>query len=322
MDTATFEGTFEGTSERTSEGTSTATSTRTDVIERLRSGLGEAVRRRITGDDRDERAHQLFEAPGPRWFGEDRPIRIVHGDAAMFVGGLAALLLQTLHPAAMAGVARHSDYRHDPWGRLQRTADFLAATTYGPRAEAERAVATVRAIHERVRGTTEEGLAYSATDPHLLRWVHVGEVHSFLTAHRRYGTTRLDAAGYDGYVEDLAQIASALGVPAPPRSVRALEDQLRGFRRELRLTPEAREAVRFLLVQPPLDAAARPVYGVLAAAAVGILPSWARRMLHLWPVPGLDRLAIQPAGLAVTRLLAWAAPPPERRAAASATRAS
>ncbi len=292
------------------------------VIERIRTGLGDAVRRRITGEDRDERARQLFEATGPRWFDEDRPIRIVHGDAAMFIGGLAALMLQTVHPAAMAGVARHSDYRQDPWGRLQRTADFLAATTYGPAREAQRAVDVVASIHERVRGVTEDGISYSAGDPHLLRWVHVCEVWSFIAAHRRYGTTRLDAAGYDGYVEDMARIASALGVPAPPRSVQALEDQLRSFRRELRLTTDAREALRFLLLRPPLDPTARPVYGVLAASAVGVLPRWSRRMMHLWPAPMIERLAVQPAGVAVTRALAWAAPPPERRDAASATSAS
>ena len=105
----------------------------------------------------------------------------------MFVGGMRALLLQSLHPLAMAGVAEHSDYRHDPWGRLQRTADFLAATTFGPESEAERAVARVRAVHEHVQGVAADGRPYRANDPHLLRWVHLAELESFLVAYRRYG---------------------------------------------------------------------------------------------------------------------------------------
>src|SRR6187431_122455 len=99
--------------------------------EPIRSWLAGHVRTRVVGDDAERRAGELFDAPGPRWFDDGAVIRRVHADASMFVGGLRALLLQSLHPLAMAGVAAHSDYRVDPWGRLQRTADFLAATTFG-----------------------------------------------------------------------------------------------------------------------------------------------------------------------------------------------
>ena len=293
-----------------------------EPLERVRTALGEAVRSRITGADRETRAGELFETPGPRWFGDDRPVRIVHSDASMFIGGLSALLLQTLHPLAMTGVARHSDYRHDPWGRLQRTADFLAATTFGPADQAERAIARVRAVHERVRGVADDGRAYAANDPHLLRWVHVAEVRSFLAAHTRYGRVRLSADQRDGYVADMARIASALGVPAPPRSERGLSDQLRAFRSELHVTREAREAVRFLLWEPPLEPVARPVYGMLAGAAVALLPGWARRQLRLMGSPLVERVTVQPAGLAITRLLAWAAPPPNRDAALDPARST
>ena len=109
-------------------------------VESARRLIADAVRGRVVGDHADERASQLFTAPGERWFAEDRPIRIVHADVSMFIGGLRALLFQSLHPLAMAGVAAHSDYRSDPWGRLQRTADFLAATTFGPVTESERAI--------------------------------------------------------------------------------------------------------------------------------------------------------------------------------------
>src|SRR3954469_5914022 len=115
---------------------------------------------RPQGPANRERIHR---APGTRWFDDDRPIRRVHADASMFVGGLRALLLQSLHPQAMAAVAAHSGYRGDPWGRLARTSTFLATTTFGTEDDAARAVAVVRAVHERVRGVTADGLAYAAS---------------------------------------------------------------------------------------------------------------------------------------------------------------
>ena len=130
----------------------------------------------------------------------------------MFVGGLRALLLQSLHPLAMAGVAEHSNYRDDPWGRLQRTSIFLAETTFGSAVDAQRAVDRVRGIHRRVHGVAADGRAYTATDPHLLEWVHIAEADSFLRAHQLYGAAPLDQAGRDGYVADMAEIAAKLGV--------------------------------------------------------------------------------------------------------------
>src|SRR5215211_7947648 len=132
----------------------------------VRQTLGRSLFGMVAGPDGPANRARIHQTPGPRWFGEDRPIRRVHADASMFVGGLRALLLQSLHPLAMAGVADHSDYRTDPWHRLQRTADFLAATTYGPTAEAERAVARVHAVHERVVGVAPDGRPYAANDPH------------------------------------------------------------------------------------------------------------------------------------------------------------
>ena len=122
-----------------------------ESIESLRLLLASLIRSRVVGDDPDDRMAAVMLAPGDRWFADDRPIRRVHADASMFVGGLRALLLQSLHPLAMAGVAQHSDYRTDPWGRLQRTADYLAVTTFGPAVDAELVVARVRAVHERVK---------------------------------------------------------------------------------------------------------------------------------------------------------------------------
>ena len=129
----------------------------------------------------------------------------------MFVGGLRALLLQSLHPAAMRAVAEHSGYRGDMWGRLARTSTFLAMTTFGHAEDAQAAVAAVRQIHERVTGTMPDGTPYRASDPHLLGWVHVAEVDSFLRAHQAYGRRPLDDAEIDEYVAQTARSPGGSG---------------------------------------------------------------------------------------------------------------
>ena len=285
-----------------------------ESVDPMREWVATRVRRAVSGRDSAARHRDLFDAEGDRWFDEEAVIRRVHADSAMFVGGLRALLLQSLHPLAMAGVAEHSDYRDDPWHRLQRTADFLAATTYGPTVEAERAIRRVRAVHERVTGIARDGRPYAANDPHLLRWVHVAEVDSFLAAHRRFGATPLVAGEADEYVRQMAVIARALGVPAPPESERALVDQIRAFRPELSSTREARDAARYLLLQPPMHPAIRPVYTVLGSAAVALLPRWARWPLRLPSMPIVEAVAVQPAGDALVRILRWALAAPEPQA--------
>ena len=252
----------------------------TSELRAVRQSLGRSLFGLVAGPDGPANRARIHQTPGPRWFGEDRPIRRVHGDASMFVGGLRALLLQSLHPLAMAGVADHSDYRGDPWGRLQRTSTFLAVTTYGPAADAQRAVDRVRGIHRHVRGIAPDGRPYEACDPHLLEWVHIAEIDSFLLAHQRYGATPLDQRGRDGYVADTARIATALGVPAPPRTEQQLRERIAAYRPELQGTDAAREAARFLLLTPPLPIPARAPYALLAATSVAMLPAWAR--LPLW----------------------------------------
>jgi uncharacterized protein (DUF2236 family) len=231
----------------------------------------------------------------------------------MFVGGLRALLLQSLHPLAMAGVAGHSGYRGDPWGRLARTSTFLATTTYGTAADAAAMVERVRGVHERVRGRAPDGRPYSATDPHLLRWVHVAEVDSFLRSYQRYGAAPLDAAGRDGYVLDTARIALELGVPDPPRTEAQLAEQLAAYRPELAGTPAARSAARFLLLHPPLPLAARAPYTLLAAAAVALLPVRARRQLRLPYFPIVEPTLVRAGGVAITSTIRWAMAPAEQR---------
>ncbi len=133
------------------------------VTDILRKRIGEAVIDRVAGPRKRAPGERPRIAEADRWFAADRPIRQVHNDCAMFVGGMAALLLQSLHPLAMAAVADHSGYRTDPWGRLQRTSHFIAATTFGRQEDAMAAIANVRAIHERVTGTAPDGRPYAAS---------------------------------------------------------------------------------------------------------------------------------------------------------------
>jgi uncharacterized protein (DUF2236 family) len=268
---------------------------------------------RVAGPSRFERRERIFLAPGERYFPPGRPIRRVHADTAMFVGGLRALLLQSLHPLAMAGVAGHSDYREDPWGRLQRTSFFIAATTFGPVAEADRAIARVRGVHRRVHGTAPDGRPYDAADPHLLGWVHAAEVDSFLAAYQRYGAPGpLTPAQRDAYLADAASIAERLGVIDPPRSEAELRATLARYRPELAGTPEARQAARYLLLRPPLPTPARLPYRALAGAAVGLLPAWTRWPLRLPYLPVAEATVVRLAGHSVIGTLRWAtAPPPE-----------
>lgn len=159
----------------------------------LRKRLGATLFDRVAGPSGAANRVRIHDTPGPRWFDPDRPIRTVHGDASMFIGGLSALLLQSLHPLAMTAVTAHSGFRGDPWGRLQRTSTFLAVTTYGTTQDAQDAVDRVRAVHERVRGTTATGEPYRAADPHLLAWVHGAEGAGLRRRppHRRSGPRRL-----------------------------------------------------------------------------------------------------------------------------------
>ncbi|MFI7350814.1 oxygenase MpaB family protein [Streptomyces sp. NPDC049936] len=275
-----------------------------------RARLGEMIFSRVAGPEGPGNRARIHGTPGPRWFGPERPIRRVHGDASMFIGGLSALLLQSLHPLAMAAVAAHSGFRGDPWGRLQRTSTFLAVTTYGTADSAQEACERVRAVHERVRGVTAEGEEYAAADPHLLCWVHVAEADSFLRAHQRYGAHPLDDDGCDGYVADMARIATALGVPDPPVDRAGLTERIAAYHGELRATAEARSTARFLLLRPPIPMLARLPYGLLAANAVSLLPVWASRALGLPRVPPAEGVCVRPLGSAVTAGIRWAMTPP------------
>lgn len=240
-------------------------------------------------------------------FGPDSITWRVHQDSSMLIGGIRALLLQTLHPRAMAGVAQHSAYREDPTGRLWRTASYVGTVTYGTTEQALAAIAGVKRAHRFVTGQTTDGQAYSANDPDLLLWIHVALTDSFLTAYQRFGSKRLSPTEADTYIAEQASLAARLKSDPAPTTVAEMKDYISDLRAEkvLRPTPEAREAVRFLMTVN-LPGPTRAPYLLLAAAAVGSLPAWVRLSLRLPILPVTDRFAIRPAVTALNRTIGWA----------------
>jgi uncharacterized protein (DUF2236 family) len=237
-------------------------------------------------------------------YGPDSVSWRVHADPSMALAGLRALFLQAVHPLAMAGVADHSDFRSDPWGRLFRTADYVSVTTFGTTEQARRAGAKVRGIHRRLGGIEpESGRAYRVDDPELLRWVHCVEVESFLSTAIRCGL-RLTPAERDTYYAEQTIGSTLVGLdPAQvPSSVAEMAAYFRDIRPQLRVTAEARRTAGFVL-WPPMPALvrlgtpARPAWVALASAAFAMLPRWARRLYRMPGLPTTD-VAATAAGLA------------------------
>jgi uncharacterized protein (DUF2236 family) len=204
----------------------------------------------------------------------------VSTDLASPVAGLRSLLMQALHPLAMAGVDQHSGWRRDPVGRLAATSAYLATVTFGERAVAEQAAARVRRIHDHVRGVDAvTGRRYAASDPPLLLWVHAAQVDSVLAAGSLVGTA-LSAADSDRYVEEMMAAAELVGVPRPliPASVAELERYVASVRPGLSCTPAARESMAYLLDPPGLDEEIAGFWQDVRDAAIAVLPEWARQM--------------------------------------------
>lgn len=230
----------------------------------------------------------------------------VHGDVtSMLVGGISSLLLQMLHPAVLAGVWDHSNFRTDMHGRLRRTARFIALTTYGGREEAEAVIARVRHIHDRLGGILPDGKPYAANDPALLAWVHVTEAISFLDAWRRYVEPGMPLAEQDRYFAEMAQVARALGaapVPADRAGARRLVD---AYRPQLRTDARTREVRDLVLKGAQADLLAAGLQALGNQAAIDLLPDWARRM-HGLPNPLVARPLVRAGTLGVAQALRWA----------------
>ncbi|MCX8474493.1 MAG: oxygenase MpaB family protein [Sphingomonas sp.] len=270
----------------------------------LKSALIGQVRAVFNDQARGEKPVQ--RRPEQSLFGPQSVVWRVHGDVTtMMVGGVAALLLQMLHPAVLAGVWDHSSFRGDMLGRLRRTARFIAVTSYAAREDAEAAIEKVRDVHARVRGVLPDGTAYAADDPRLLAWVHVTEAVSFLDAWIRYAEPGMKRADQDRYFAEFARIAEALGADPIPRSRAEADALIAAMRGELVADARTREVARLVLSQPAPNLAVKPFQALAFSAAVDLLPDWARRM-HRLSGPGLAAPAVRLGTGGIARTIRWA----------------
>ncbi|WP_371230910.1 oxygenase MpaB family protein [Pseudomonas sp. QE6] len=249
-----------------------------------------------------------FESPkgDPGLFGPDSSCWKVHGDfSSMLIGGITALLLQMLHPGALGGVWDHSNFRTDMLGRLRRTGQFISATTYGSRADADKLIERVRRIHDSVQGRLPDGTHYSANDPDLLTWVHVAEVSSFLASHLRYLNPNLSGEEQDRYYDEIALIAERLGARNIPRSRAEVAAYLQCMRSQLRYDERTREVVGVLFNAPAPSFLAKPFGMLMMRAGVDLLPEWAADQLDL-SLGNLQRQLIRSSVRRSVPLLRWA----------------
>jgi uncharacterized protein (DUF2236 family) len=270
------------------------------VVRRLRSRLANGVTSLTTGSGP---SLDYSSPPGdPGLFGPDAICWKVHADfTSMMTGGVSALLLQALHPVALAGVWDHSTFRIDILGRLRRTATFIAGTTFGNKRDALALIDRVKTIHLSVTGTAPEGHTYRASDPHLLTWVHVAEVSSFLKAYLRYVNPLLSADAQDRYYEETSAIAEMLGATNVPKSRAEIDCYLASMQPQLAASERTREVVKTLMNAPTPSIAMKPAGALILNAGVDLLPDWAQSMLgfnkrlaplrRAWTRPGVKMIA-------------------------------
>jgi uncharacterized protein (DUF2236 family) len=268
--------------------------------------LRQAIARQVVAIFNDiERGERPVRRRHDGLFGPNSVAWRVHGDVTtMMIGGVAGLLLQMLHPAVLAGVWDHSNFRHDMAGRLRRTARFIALTTYGSREEAGAAITRVRAVHSGIGGTLLDGTSYRADDPELLAWVHVTEVSSFLAAWIRYAEPSMPRARQDLYFAEVAKIAEALGADPVPRDRAGAETLIEAMKGRLHADARTREVAKLLLSQHAENLVTEPLLRLTLQAGVDLLPDWGRRMHGLRP-PGPMRHAVRAGALGIAGTLRW-----------------
>lgn len=272
---------------------------RFDPARALREGVRAVLNDRKRGQEPIQRSDNALYPKGS-------VIWRVHGDVTvMMVGGVSALLLQMLHPSALAGVWDHSDFQTNMLGRLRRTARFIATTTFADKGDALAAIERVRGIHADVVGERPDGQAYSAGDPKLLAWVHVAEVLAILWAYRKFGRADLTPEQEDAFVAQSALVAGLLGADPLPKTVKAAERLLELYRPALAVDDRTAEVARLILRPPEASALAAPGLAVLAGAAIDLLPDWARDM-HGLDLPAPARIVSRFGADAMARTLRWA----------------
>jgi uncharacterized protein (DUF2236 family) len=275
---------------------------RLPLIGAARRQLDDAVRR--LSEPAGMPAIRYEEPAGdPGIFGPDSMTWRVHRNGGtLFIGGIAAVLLELAEPRVRSGVWDYTDFRTDPVGRMQRTGMAAMVTTYGSSRDVEAVTARVRRMHEHVRGTTPEGRAYRANDPELLRWVHATAVYGFLNAYVRYVAPALSRADQDRYYAESARAAAHYGGTDVPDSVATMEEYFESMLPELRAHEIIDEFLGLVSGAPALSYAALPLQWLLVQAAIDLLPAAVRKLLGLETGQAL-RIAGRPVvGMAVSLL--------------------
>jgi uncharacterized protein (DUF2236 family) len=254
----------------------------------------------------------------PGLFGPGSVTWQMHGDPMMWIAGIRALYLQALHPRAVRAVMENSDFRHDAWGRLRRTANFVGTTTYGTTRAAEEAGARVRRIHRKLTATDPAtGERYRIDDPELLLWVHCAEIDSYLHVLRRSGFPLTDAQA-DRYVAEHRTSARLVGLDPDgvPGSRAELAACVAEVRPRLAAGADARAVDDFLLRPPahPLLVPARELlWRRVAQLAYAALPPYAHE-LYGRPAPDPEAVTrrLRATGTVLRRIparLRWQLPP-------------
>lgn len=249
-----------------------------------------------------------YEQPkgDPGLFGPDSVCWQLHSDfPSMLCGGISALLMQMLHPLALAGVWDHSNFREDLLGRLRRTSQFVAATTYAAKADAEAIIARVNRIHESVQGQAPDGRHYRAKDPELLTWVHSCEVYSFVRAYQTYRDASLSEAQIARYYTEMAQVAAALGATWVPRSSAEISDYFKTMQPALEFSARTQQVVDILFAAPAPSHLVRPIGQTLVTAGFELLPDWAKQQTGI-RLPAYRKLASRAAMQQLVPAMRWA----------------
>jgi uncharacterized protein (DUF2236 family) len=258
---------------------------------------------------------QFLYPPGdPGLLGPDSVAWRVHADfMSMMIGGISSLILQALHPLALAGVWDHSSFREDLKGRLGRTAFFIAATTYGNTEMANRAIERVRHIHDSLSGTHPDGRSYRVSDPHLLYWVHLTEASSFLNAHKIYINPHLSLADQDQYFLEMSTISKKLGCIITDHHGKdifatnsdAVQLALESYFPELDYSARAQWVVD-LLENFPAEPNTYVLNSLIIKAGFYNLPDWAYPLLGRTPPTKIERQLVNQSVNLIAKPVRWA----------------
>jgi len=256
----------------------------------------------------------LYPPGDPGLFGPDSLVWKVHGDfMSMMIGGISSLILQALHPLALAGVWDHSSFREDLKGRLGRTAFFIAATTYGNTDMATRAISRVRKIHDSLQGVHPDGRVYRVSDPHLLYWVHLTEAYSFLNAHRIYVNPTISESDQNQYFAEMSKISEGLGCLIVDergndqfaRTVPCVNQAIESYFPELEYSDRSQWVVD-LLENFPADPKTYVLNRLIIKAGFYNLPDWAYPMMNR-PVPTkIERQLVNQSIYLIAKPVRWA----------------